>query len=35
MGCPEDLREQISEQLKSILNEQLVTAKALVYLFGS
>ena len=35
MGCPGDLREQILEQLKSILNEQLVKEKVRVYLFGS
>ncbi|WP_077624205.1 nucleotidyltransferase family protein [Sediminibacillus massiliensis] len=35
MGCPEDLRERILEQLKSILNEQLGKEKARIYLFGS
>ncbi|MFG6150338.1 type VII toxin-antitoxin system MntA family adenylyltransferase antitoxin [Halobacillus sp. B23F22_1] len=34
MGVPAGLREQILEQLKSILNEQL-GEKARVYLFGS
>ncbi|MGI8317167.1 nucleotidyltransferase family protein [Halobacillus mangrovi] len=35
MGVPADLREQVLEQLKSILNEQLGKEKARVYLFGS
>ncbi|UOQ93335.1 nucleotidyltransferase domain-containing protein [Halobacillus shinanisalinarum] len=35
MGCPANLREQILEQLKSILNEQLGKEKVRVYLFGS
>ncbi|KIY23061.1 MULTISPECIES: nucleotidyltransferase family protein [Mesobacillus] len=35
MGCPADLRERILEQLKSILDEQLVMENVRVYLFGS
>ena len=35
IGCPADFRERILEQLKSILNEQLVSAKLRTYLFGS
>lgn len=35
MGGPADLREQVLEQLKSILNEKLGKEKARVYLFGS
>lgn len=35
MGYPADLREQILQQLKSILNEQLTNEKARVFLFGS
>ncbi|WP_053217387.1 type VII toxin-antitoxin system MntA family adenylyltransferase antitoxin [Virgibacillus senegalensis] len=35
MGVPAELREQILEQLKSILNEQLAKEKVHIYLFGS
>ncbi|RWZ54556.1 nucleotidyltransferase domain-containing protein [Halobacillus fulvus] len=35
MGGSTKLREQILEQLKSILNEQLSMERARVYLFGS